>query len=79
MGFFNCQSRPSLARSENDSKLFYEQVRHRVICAGSADEDARDCARAFINTEVFEPSCRDRARVEMLWPSSPSMWKDMRH
>src|SRR6478609_3901781 len=31
------------------------------------NEDARDVARALAKTEVFERSCRDRKRVEMLF------------
>ena len=33
----------------------------------SIHEDARDAARALVDTEAFERSCRDRKRVEMLF------------
>ena len=56
------------------------------------NEDARDVARTLAKTEVFERSCRDRKRVEMLFAhlkrilrlgrlhaGSPSSLPDRRH
>ena len=42
-----------------------EQARAQIL--RSLYEEARDVARALAKTEVFEQSCRERKRVEMLF------------